>query len=153
MSVARELRRRLRVDPPLSPFEPCLLRPAALAIAACYDRSMPSPRRINPKIEEERKAAKNAKAVLGGLTPSSTRTDRTIFVLRYAANVAATNMLTRHLESKIALDAIRDEAAKSLNAVCSLLERRRLTQDVIDQANRAVEAWLSALPAGSEPIS
>jgi hypothetical protein len=116
-----------------------------LVIAACYDRTMPSPRRFNPKIEEERKAAKNAKAVLGGLTPSSTRTDRIIFVLRFAANVAAANMLTRHLESKMALDAIRDKAAKSLNAVCSLLDRRRLTQDVIDQANRAVEAWLNAL--------
>jgi hypothetical protein len=54
-------------------------------------------------------------------------------------------MMTRHLESKMALDAIRDEAAKSLNAVCSLLERRRLTQDVIDQANRAVVGWLTAL--------
>jgi hypothetical protein len=106
---------------------------------------MPSPRRFNLKIEDERKAAKDAKAILGGLTPSSPRTDRIIFVLRYAANLAATNMLTRHLESKMALDAIRDEPAKSLNAVCSLLERRRLTQDVVDQANRAVEGWLNAL--------
>jgi hypothetical protein len=106
---------------------------------------MPSPRHSDPKIEEERKAAKNAKAALGGLTPLSTRSDRIIFVLRHAANLAATQMLTRHLDSKIALDAIRDEAAKWLNAACSLLERRRLTQDVIDQANRAVEAWLDAL--------
>jgi hypothetical protein len=43
---------------------------------------MPSPRHFNPKIEEERKAAKNAKAILGALTPSSPRTDRIIFVLR-----------------------------------------------------------------------
>ena len=51
---------------------------------------MPSPRYFNPKIEDERKAAKNAKAILGALTPSSPRTDRIIFVLRYAANSAAT---------------------------------------------------------------
>jgi hypothetical protein len=36
----------------------------------------------NPKLREERKAAENAKAILGTLTPSSVRTDRTIFVLR-----------------------------------------------------------------------
>jgi hypothetical protein len=106
---------------------------------------MPSPRHFDPKIEEERKAAKNAKAVLGGLTPSSPRTGRNIFVLRYATNLATTAALIRGLESKKALDTLRDKAAKSLNAVCSLLERRRLTQDVIDQANRAVEEWLNAL--------
>jgi len=127
-------------SPPTSP-----IRPPALAIAACSYRPMPSPRHFNPKIEDERNAAKNAKTILGGLTPSSTPTDRIIFVLRYAANGAATAALIRGLECKKALDAIRDEAAKSLNAVCSLLERRRLTQDVIDQANRAVEAWLNAL--------
>jgi hypothetical protein len=104
-----------------------------------------STKRADPKIEEERKAAKNAKAILGSLTPSSLRTDRIIFVLRYAANGAATAALILGLQTKKALDAIRDEVAKSLNAVCSLLERRRLTQDVIDQANRAVEAWLNAL--------
>jgi hypothetical protein len=43
---------------------------------------MPSPRHFNPKIEDERKAAKNAEAILGGLTPSSLRTNRIIFVLR-----------------------------------------------------------------------
>ena len=65
--------------------------------------------RANPKIEEERKAAGNAKAILGWLTPSNARTDRLIFVLREAANVATTATLTR-LESKKALDALRDEA-------------------------------------------
>jgi hypothetical protein len=42
----------------------------------------------SPKLQEERKAAENAKAILGTLTPSSARTDRAIFVLRYAANFA-----------------------------------------------------------------
>jgi bifunctional non-homologous end joining protein LigD len=47
-----------------------------------------STERPNPKIEEERKAAGNAKAILGWLMPSNARTDRLIFVLRNAANVA-----------------------------------------------------------------
>jgi hypothetical protein len=110
---------------------------------------MSDPHRFNPKIEDELKAAKNAQAVLGGLTPSSTRTDRIIFVLRYAANVAATAALIRGLESKKALATIREEAATSLNAVCRMLDKRILTQDAIDEADRAVEAWLIALPTGA----
>ena len=109
--------------------------------------------RPNPKIEEERKAAENAKAVLGWLTPKSARTDRIIFILRYAANLAATAVMIRGLESKKALDDTREESTRSLNEVCSLLEKRILSQDAIDQANRAVGAWLSALIAGSRPIS
>ena len=35
----------------------------------------------NPKLQEERKAAENAKAILGTLTPSTAGTDRAIFVL------------------------------------------------------------------------
>ena len=45
---------------------------------------------VNVKVQEERKAAVSAKAQLGYLTPSSARTHRIIFRLRYAANVAAT---------------------------------------------------------------
>jgi hypothetical protein len=102
---------------------------------------------------EERKAGDNAKAVLGWLMPETARTDRIIFILRYAANLAATGALIRGLESKKALDATREESTRSLNAVCSLLDRRILTQDAIDQAKRAVEAWLSTLPAASGPSS
>ena len=107
----------------------------------------------NAKIEEERTAAENAKAVLGWLTPKNARTDRIIFILRYAANVATTAALIRGLESKKALNARRGESTSSLNAVCSLLDKRILTQDAIDQANRAVGAWLSALPAGGRSTS
>jgi hypothetical protein len=73
-------------------------------------------------------------------------------VLRNAANVATTATLTR-LESKKALDALRDEAANSLNAVCGLLDRGVLTQEVIDQANRAVSLWVDALPVASRQSS
>ncbi len=82
----------------------------------------------NAKVEEEdeRKAARkigdeaagNAKAVLDWLRPSSARTDRLVFVLRNAANVAKTATLTR-VESRRVLDATRGEAARSLNAACT----------------------------------
>ena len=98
------------------------------------------------RMAEERKAATNAKAILGWLTSSNARTDRLIFVLRHAANLAKTAALTR-LESRKALDTLREDAASSLNAVCGLLDKGRLTQDAIDSARAAVAAWLNALPA------
>ena len=79
-----------------------------------------------PKLQEERKAAENAKAIVDTLTTSTARSERIIFVLRYAANLARTGTLAR-LASRQALDDARIEAATSLNAVCGLLERGRLT--------------------------
>jgi hypothetical protein len=100
---------------------------------------------VNVKAQEELKAAVSAKAQLRHLTSSSVRADRMIFRLRHAANVAATATLNR-LDSERALDPIRYEAAKSLNVVCRLLDRGHLTQDAIDEANRAGAGWLNALP-------
>jgi hypothetical protein len=102
-------------------------------------------RKASAKIADERKAGENAKAILGWLKPSNARTERIIFVLRNAANIAQTATLTR-LENKRALDSMRAEAATSLNRVCSLLDRSGLTQLAIDQAAASVEAWLNALP-------
>src|ERR1700752_2796246 len=101
--------------------------------------------KASAKIADERKAAENAKAILGWLIPSSARTDRIIFVLRNAANIARTATLTR-LESKKALDSLRTAATTSLNQVCNLLDRGSLTQHAVEQAAVSVEAWLSALP-------
>ena len=98
------------------------------------------------KMAEERKAATNAKAILGWLTPLNARSDRLIFVLRHAANLAKTATLTR-LESRRTLDALREDAAKSLNRVCGLLDKGRLTEGAIDSARESVGAWLNALPA------
>ena len=100
----------------------------------------------SPKLQEERKAAENAKALLGTLTLSSARTDRTIFVLRYAANLAKKGTLAR-LESRHTLDDVRIEAATALNDVCRLLDRGHTPQDVVDQATKAIVAWLEALPS------
>jgi hypothetical protein len=98
-------------------------------------------RKASAKIADERNAAENAQAILGWLMPSNARTDRIIFVLRNAANIARTATLTR----LGALDSLRAEATTSLNQVCSLLDRGGLTQDAIDQAAVAVAAWLNAL--------
>ncbi len=98
----------------------------------------------SPKLQEERKAAENAKAILGTLTPSSSCTDSTVFILRYAANLARKGTLAR-LERKQTLDDRRIAAATDLNQVCRLLDRGHLPQDVIDQARAAVTAWLAVL--------
>jgi hypothetical protein len=97
------------------------------------------------KIDDERKTAEKAKAVLSWRTPANARTERIIVVLRTAANLATRSTLTR-LEHRQALDALRGDAANSLNAVCGLLDKGRLTRDAIDDAGRAVIAWLNALP-------
>ena len=98
----------------------------------------------NTKLGEERNAATDAKALLCGLTPETARSDRTIFVLRYAANVATTASYTR-LESQLSINELRSQAAKSLNAVCGMLDRRRLDQNSIEQGKAAVQAWLDAI--------
>ena len=49
----------------------------------------------NSKIEDERKAAEKAKALLIRLTPASAWTDLIISVLRTAVNTAATATLPR----------------------------------------------------------
>jgi hypothetical protein len=102
-------------------------------------------RKASTKIADERKAAENAKAVLDCLIPSNARTNRIVFVLRNAANIARTATLTR-LESKRVLDGMRTDAATSLNQTCSLLDRGGLTQEAINEAAEAVTAWLNALP-------
>jgi hypothetical protein len=98
----------------------------------------------SPKLQEERKAAENAKAMLGTLTPSRARSDHTIFILRYAANLAKTRTLAR-LESRQALDDVCMEAANALNEVCRLLDRGQLPQDAVDRATNAIVAWLEVL--------
>jgi hypothetical protein len=100
----------------------------------------------SPKLQEERKAAENAQAILRTLTPSRARSDRAIFVLRYAANLAKTRTLAR-LESRQALDGLRIEAATALNEVCRLLDRGPLPQDAIDQATKRLwRGWKRCLP-------
>jgi len=93
---------------------------------------------------DERKAAEKAQAVLSLLTPSTAGTDEIAFTLRNAARIAATAMQP-NFSTEMAHTAARHEAARVLNGVCGMLDRRVLTQDVIDHARNAVAAWLKAL--------
>ena len=92
------------------------------------------------KRKEEREAAIDARATLERLTPFSKRSDRIIFDLRSAANLA-----NGTAESTQALNRVRAEAARSLNAVCRLLETAQLTQKALEQTRDAVSAWLTEI--------
>jgi hypothetical protein len=100
--------------------------------------------RTETKRKEELEAATNAKALLSELTPASALTNRMIFVLRSAANVATTATYLR-LGSEQSLNELRLQAAKLLNVVCGLLDRGRLDLNSINGCRAAVQAWLDAL--------
>ena len=51
------------------------------------------------------------------------------------------------------IDALRDEAANSAQCGVRLVGQGVLTQEVIDQANRAVSLWVDALPVASRQSS
>jgi hypothetical protein len=95
-------------------------------------------------IEDERKTAGNAKAVLSTLTPATPRTDALVHSLRTAAS-AATNASNKTLSSASALNNARGEAATALNGAAGLLHRGELTEEMIARARAAVAAWLLAL--------
>jgi|SRR5665213_142125 len=95
-------------------------------------------------IDDERKAAGNAQAILSTLTPATPRTDALVHSLRVAAS-AATNAGNQNLSSDSALNNARGEAATVLNGVAGLLHRGELTREMIYRARSAVAAWLLAL--------
>jgi hypothetical protein len=91
--------------------------------------------------DDERKAAEKAQEVLSSLTPSTTRTDKVIFALSHAAGIATEGSIG--LSGETAMNYVR--AATALRAVCFQLEKQYLTQEMIDRARQAVEAWVSEL--------
>jgi hypothetical protein len=96
-------------------------------------------------IDEERSAANKAKGVISVPTPSTppTGSELAIVVLRSACRIA-TNAI-RNLSSQQSLDNIRGEVGTALLGLSHALENESLTQETIDKAKRAVEAWLSGL--------
>ena len=86
-------------------------------------------------LDEERRIAEKASAVLSSLAPSSPRNAEKLSVLSKAI-FTATNK---------ALSPARREAAATLDVIYELLGRGRLPQGVINQAKVAVDAWLKAL--------
>jgi len=96
-------------------------------------------------IDEERSAANKAKGVISVLMPSTSPTgsDVAIVVLRSAFRTA-TNAI-RNPSSQQSLDNARGEVGTALMGLSHALENGSLTQETIDRAKRAVEAWLNGL--------
>jgi hypothetical protein len=90
-------------------------------------------------IDEERSAANKAKGVISVLTPSTPRagSDVAIVVLRSAFRIT-TNAIKN-------LDNRRAEAGTALLGLSNALENGSLTQETIDRAKHAVDAWLNGL--------
>ena len=96
-------------------------------------------------LDEERRIAENASAVLNSLGPLSPRSALKLAVLSKAI-FTATNKASLNLYSRDeALSPVRREAAATLDVIYELLGRGRLPPGVINQAKVAVDAWLKAL--------
>jgi hypothetical protein len=91
-------------------------------------------------MDDERKAATEARAVIRSLAPSTSLTDATKAILRTAGHLA-TNAI-RGFSSDGTLDAARAEAGTAFSGLFG----RSLSHEMIDRASRAVDAWLSKLP-------
>jgi hypothetical protein len=90
---------------------------------------------------DERKALERAQATLSTLTPTTPRDDAIAFDLHYA---------WRHLADAWAKGIGGEERAAALNALSAVsisLDRRTLTQEMIEAARQAVAAVLDQLPA------
>jgi hypothetical protein len=96
-------------------------------------------------LDEERRIAEKASAVLNSLGPLSPRNAEKLSVLNKAI-YTATNKASLNLYSRDeALSSPRRAAAAALDVIYELLGRGRLPRGVIEQANVAVDAWLKAL--------
>ena len=96
-------------------------------------------------LDEERRIAEKASAVLNSLGPLSPRNAEQLSVLSKAI-YTATNKASLNLYSRDeALSPARRGASATLDVIYELLGRGRLPQGVIEQAKVAVDAWLKAL--------
>ena len=96
-------------------------------------------------INEERSAANKAKGVISVLTRSTRHTgsELAIVVLRSAFRIATNAILD--LSGQQSLDNTRGEAGAALLGLSHALENGSITQEIIDRAKYAVEAWLGRL--------
>src|SRR6516164_5390808 len=96
-------------------------------------------------LDQERRIAEKASAVLNSLGPTSPRNAEKLSVLSEAI-FTATNKASLNLYSRDeALSPVRREAAATLEVIYELLGRGRLPLGVINQAKVAVDSWLKAL--------
>jgi hypothetical protein len=80
------------------------------------------------------------------LTPATPRDDAIALDLRYASRHLA-DARAKGIASNEALNVLRAAALNALSAVTVSLDRRTLTQEIIEAARRAVEAVLGHLPS------
>jgi hypothetical protein len=103
-------------------------------------------------IDDERKAAEDAKAVLSSLKPSTPRFKAQIDILR-VAYLAATNAMVPQLLSQMPLVHTRDAAVNALREVSHKWTNGTLTREVIFGAKDAVEEWLKLLRRRRHPTA
>jgi hypothetical protein len=94
---------------------------------------------------DERRALQRAQDALSTLTPTTPRDDAIAFDLRHASRVMSAAAMGASNEG--ALNSLRADALNALSAVTVSLDRRTLTQDMIETARQAVALVLDQLPA------
>jgi hypothetical protein len=93
-------------------------------------------------IEDERKAAMEARNILQSIVTSATKEE--IDTLR-KAYLTATKAMGQGFSSQAGLDEPRNAAVNALTEVCGLWDRGSLAAEKITHAKDAVKAWLTAL--------
>ena len=88
----------------------------------------------------ERNASSKAKDILGSLTVSTSPTDEIMLALQEAASRVTEGSV--NVSSEAMVNDTR--AATALRAVCLQLDKRSLTEEMLDRAKKAVEAWVNA---------
>jgi len=97
---------------------------------------------------EEMAAAEEAKKVIDTLSTASPNDPTIAATLRNAYDQARRGA-TPILSSAMALNAARYEAVMELNELIHSLPRQSLTQEKINRANAAVDAWIKLLKGHS----
>jgi len=101
--------------------------------------------------DEEGKALERVLATLSTLTPAAPRDDAIAFDLRYASRHLA-GAQAKSVTIEAALNVLRAVALNALGAVAVSLDRRTLTQEMIDTARLAVAAVLDQIQPVAEAI-
>jgi hypothetical protein len=100
-------------------------------------------------IDDESKIAKEAQAIIRSLVPSTPCAKNPIDNLRKAAKIA-TVATQNKFASEVLVLTLRHAVGIKLSQLCAALEKETATQEIIDAAKRAVEAWLTGLSSLSE---
>jgi hypothetical protein len=100
-------------------------------------------------IDDEREIAKEAQSIVSLLVPSTPRDEAKIATLRKLAYNVSKMSATIYSSETAAFRATRGDAINKLNGVIGQWDNGSLTQETIDRAKSAIEAWLTALAHAS----